>query len=301
MPAKKPKVESSLFDIKPIVMSKTGFKLLGVSPLIMNRFSAKAKQELLFPQSETKNKAARRESLKHDPLAEYRECMYRNRNPNEPTLLHFPQGAFSKAMAFAALDVPGASRAEILRLVSIDSLQVNIYGCPFLGMDMVRSSNMARTPDVRTRAYLPRWCCEIEVQYAQSNIGPHQVMNLLGAAGHIVGLGDYRPQKGGAYGKFIVVDPNGKDMVEYKAVQKEARAVQQAAYNVPDFFDVDSRELYEWFISEVERREKVTPSAKADFTAIKGSRRKRIAKAALLTTTTGKRPAINGKRRRKAA
>jgi hypothetical protein len=266
--AVKKKVENSLFDIQPIIMSQTGFKLLGTAPLIMNRFSAKAKQELLFPATNKKNKAARQEHLKHDPLAEYRECMYRNRDASEPTLLHFPQGAFSKAMAFAALDVPGASKAEILRLVSIQSLQVNIFGIPHLGMDMVRSSNMARTPDVRTRAYLPQWCCEITVSYAKTNIGPFGVMNLLAAAGHVVGLGDYRPQKGGAYGKFIVVDPNGKDMNEYKLVQKQARAAQEAAYDTPDFFDPDSRELYEWFIAEVERREKSTPSAKSNLASV---------------------------------
>jgi uncharacterized protein YnzC (UPF0291/DUF896 family) len=270
--APKVKSEGSLFNIQPIVMSTTGFRLLGTSPLIMNRYASKAKQALLFPE-EKKNKAAKREHLKHDPLAEFRDCMYRNRSDSEPTLLHFPQGAFSKAMAFAALDVPGASKAEILRLVSIASLQVNIYGTPMLGMDMVRSSNTARTPDVRTRAYLPEWCCEVTISYPKSLIGPLQVLNLLTAAGYIVGLGDYRPQKGGAYGRFTVVDPNGKDeMGKYKLVQKQARTTQQAAFNVPDFFDDDSRELYEWFISELERREKTTPSGVTDLATARAKR-----------------------------
>jgi hypothetical protein len=275
MPAKKP-TESSLFNIQPIVMATTTYYLLGTSPLIMNRFAQKAIHELLFPETNKKNKAARAESLKHDPLAEYRDSMYRNRSDAEPTLLHFPQGAFRKAMAWAALDLPGASKSEILRLVSIDSLQINMYGVPMLGMDMVRSSNAARTPDVRTRAYLPQWCCEVAVSYSKSNIGPVQVLNLLQAAGHIVGLGDYRPQKGGAYGRFITVE---KRDPRYLLVQKQARAQQQAAWQTPDFFDDDTAELYAWFIAEVERREKTTPSSKigADKKTTSSKRKLKIA------------------------
>lgn len=252
--------KSKTLEIKPISMARARTHLLGVSPLIMHRFSSKAWRELLAPSPE-KNKAEKAESLKHDPLNEFRECCYRNRDASEPTAIHFPSGAFSKAIAAAALDVPGATKSQMLRLVNISTTQVNIYGQPQMGMDMVRNSDMARTPDVRTRAYFPDWCCVIDVEYVSTLISQVQIFNLIGAAGVIVGLGDYRPQKGGQFGKFVCVPEDDPNIVR---IMKQGRAVQEAALLSPSFYNEDSAELYGWFVEEVARREKKLPSAEQD-------------------------------------
>jgi hypothetical protein len=254
--AKKSKTTETGLDIQPIHMGRAGMWLYGASPLIVHRYASKAWRELLMP-SQKKNAAAKAVNLKHDPLQEFQECLYLNREASEPTLLHFPAGAFSKAMASAALDLPGASKSQILRLVNLSSIQVNLYGVPMLGMDMVRNSDMKRTPDVRTRAYLPEWAVYIEVEYVSSLIDQSQIFNLVGAAGLIVGIGDYRPQKGGQYGKFINVPPDDPRLL---AVLKQKRKAQEAAYRSPAFFSPDSQELYEWFTEEVARREKTLGS-----------------------------------------
>jgi len=260
--AKKPTTKT--LEIKPITMARARIYLLGTSPLIMHRFSSKSWRELLLP-SQEKNKAEKAETLKHDPLTEFRECCYRNRDKSESTAVHFPAGAFSKAIAAAALDVPGATKSQMLRLVSIASTQVNIFGVPQLGMDMVRNSDMNRTPDVRTRAYFPEWCCSIDIEYVSTLITQTQIFNLIGAAGVIVGLGDYRPQKGGQFGKFICAPPDDKDVVR---ILKQGRAAQEAALASPSFFNDDSAELYGWFTEEVARREKILPSASQDGTPL---------------------------------
>lgn len=255
-----------LLDIKKIDIGKSTFQLINKpnAPLIMHRFAAKAWHELLLP-SKRMNAAEKAENLKHDPLMEFRQCMYVNRDANQPTLLHFPAGAFSKAIASAALDLPGASKSQILRLVSVTSLQVNIYGTPMLGMSMVRSSDMARTPDVRTRAFLNEWCCEITVEHVTSHVKKQQVANLLYAAGHIIGLGDWRPQRGGAFGRFTFVDREDAASVEaYDRIRKQGRKAQQAAFESPDFFDDESAELMGWFIEETRKREHVVPSSRRD-------------------------------------
>jgi len=257
----KTKDGDDVIQIKKIEPDTITVHLLGASPMIMHRFAFKAWQELLLPAAK-KNAAAKAESLKHDPLNEFRECCYRNRSEGEPTALHYPAGAFSKALAAAALDLPGATKAQILRLVGVVSTQINIYGVPTLGMDMVRSSDMARTPDVRTRAYLPEWACKVEISYIRSLIGAEQIVNLMDAAGLIVGIGDYRPQKGGQYGRFSVVDAKDKNFV--RLVSTEGRAAQEAALQNPAFFNEDSAELYQWFVEETARREKVVPSAKGN-------------------------------------
>jgi hypothetical protein len=269
--ARAAKEKTTLMEIQPIKMDSFGAHLMGTTALIMHRFAKKAWQELLYP-AQKKNAAAKQESLKHDPLTEFRECVYRNRDDNEPTLIHFPSGGFSKAIAAAALDLPGASKSQILRLVNVKSVQINIFGVPLLGMDMIRNSDMARTPDVRTRAYFPEWTAFIEVEYVSSLIGAKEIINLLSAAGMIVGLGDYRPQKGGQFGKFACVDPNNPDYV--RITKTQGRKAQMAALQSPSFYSQDAEELYGWFQEEVERREKTPQSKLDDAAALKAATRK---------------------------
>lgn len=253
------KTTESVIEINAITMGRISCYLVGTAPgMLMHRFSLKARQELLFPKGRA-NAAEKAENLKHDPLMEFREAMYRNRNDNEPAAVHTPSGFFSKALASAALDLPGASKAQILRLVSVASPQINLFGIPRLHMEMVRSSDMARTPDVRTRPCFTEWCCKVNLSFVSSLLKQNQIVNLLAAAGEIVGIGDYRPQKGGAYGKFRIVDANDPDYLRIQ--QQGGRKAQLAAIEAPDFYDADSEELFAWFQQETVRREKFVPSA----------------------------------------
>src|SRR5262245_34511932 len=83
----------------------------GTSPLCMNNKSERVRRELLTP-SPKKNQAERAMTLKHNPPEEYRASVYRTRKTDPPTRLISPPGAFRRATASAALDVPGATKAE---------------------------------------------------------------------------------------------------------------------------------------------------------------------------------------------
>lgn len=259
----KAKTETTI-EIAPIQMARLSCYIIGRTPLIMHRFSKKAREQLLFPKGRI-NSAEKAENLKHDPLTEYRETIYLNRDEARPSLVHLPAGMFQKALASAALDMPGASKSQILRLVSIASTQIDMFGKPMMSMEMVRSSDMAKTPDVRTRAIFPEWCCKIEIEFVSTLLKPNQIVNLLAAAGMIVGIGDWRPQKGGSHGKFAIVEENDAD---YRRIVKEGgKAVQLKAYQDPMAYDADTEELFAWFNAEAARREKAVPStvtAKAD-------------------------------------
>jgi hypothetical protein len=77
--------------------------------------------------------------------------------------------------------------------------------------------------------------------------------HLVGAAGKIVGVGDWRGQKGGPYGAFKVVGDN--DAAFKRIVKEQGREAQLRALETPQFFDEDTRELLTWFEEEVGRRE----------------------------------------------
>jgi len=227
--------------------------LLGTN-LLMNRQSEKIKRELLYP-ARKKNAAERATTLKHDPLQEYRASVYRDRAEDPPTRLIMPAGAFKKAIASAALDIPGASKAQVGRLVRPVVKDVSVYGIPQLSMMGVRQAGINKTPDIRTRAILPVWACELTLSYPTPLITERVVVSLLTAAGIYIGVGDGRPEKGSSLscGCFKVVahtDPQYLAVLASGGVGPQEQALEE-----PEFYDSETEELYRWFYEELERRE----------------------------------------------
>lgn len=245
--------EEAYVAIKRLERRQTSFYLIGTSPLVMNRMPKKAKEELLMPRR-SMNKAARASTLKHNPPDEFRDSIYRCRDKNAPTLVHVPSNAIKKAMAQAAIDMEGATKAEVGRLIKITDETVHLYGKPMLYMDVVRMAGFAKTPDVRTRAKFKEWCCKITVQMISSKIREQDVMNLLDAAGDIVGIGDGRTEKGTFNNGSWKLCP--QDDKEWHAIARtQGRKCQEAAMAKPEAYDADSEELLSWFYTEIVRRE----------------------------------------------
>lgn len=240
-----------------------GVPIRGVRPLILNKVSEKAKRELLFPLGGRKTAADRAASLKHDPLAEFRSAPYTLPDEDAPTLLAGLASWFKNAMMDAALDMPGAKKTQIGRLLWVEGERTPIYGVPELFMSITRSADMNRTPDVRTRCIVPAWATIIEITYVVPMLNEKSVLNLLGAAGMICGVGDWRPQKGkGTYGQFVLTNPD--DDAEFvRIMQTGGRAAQAAAMANPDPYDDESEELLAWFDEELERRGKTSANGKA--------------------------------------
>lgn len=239
-------------DVLKILQKELVLHILGATPIILNRMSEKARRELLFPKGR-KSAAEKASSLKHDPYQEFLASPYKDPNPNGPTLIQHLSSSFKKAMAAAALDIPGSSKAQMGRLAWVKGDRVSIYGVPQLKMDVVRSADMNRTPDIRTRACIPQWACQITVAFATPMLKQTAVANLMAAAGFTQGVGDWRPEKGaGTYGAFEVVQPD--DPRWHMIVNNGGRQVQEAAMKNPDFYDEETAELYSWFNTEVKTR-----------------------------------------------
>jgi hypothetical protein len=164
-----------------------------------------------------------------------------------------PSTAFKGSIRTAALDMPGAKKAQIGRLTYIAGEYVGVYGVPRLFMSITRSADMNKTPDVRTRAIVPQWACRVSITFVQPLIRAQAVANLLAAAGITVGVGDWRPEKGaGSYGQFRIAD---KDDAEYQAIVKAAGRKQQVdALENPIPYDDESAELLSWFEDERSKR-----------------------------------------------
>lgn len=250
-----------IVEIQQIDVAHATFYVLGKTPLVMNRMPKKAREHLLLPPPR-RNKIELQITLKHNPPAEFNDAIYRCRDPKAPTLIHLPNGCFKKAIAQAALDIPGATKAQIGRLVSIVDPIVYLYGKPYLYMDVVRLAGPSRAPDIRTRAMFPEWACKVTVGYVRKLITERAVVNLFGAAGLITGIGDGRTEKGSRdNGQWDLVSENDKRWK--KIVAEQTRAVQEKAMRVGEAVDLDSEELLAWFKTEIVRREQ-EPVVEAD-------------------------------------
>jgi hypothetical protein len=243
--AAKAKQESSEIVIEQLKMGSVNVWVKGLSPVIYNAMSEKARQELLYPKGR-KTSADKAGNLKHNPIDEYRNSVYR-RLGTGPTRLTFPASAFKGAMAQAALDLPGAKKAQIGRLVWVEGDKVDLYGVPKMMMSITRSSDMNHTPDVRTRAIISEWACPVSIKFMKPNLNETMVGRLLDAGGILSGVGDFRQGKGkGNYGQFqICTEDDVKEIIK-----KGGLAIQDAALLKPEFYDADTEATYTWFENE---------------------------------------------------
>lgn len=224
--------------------------LLGTTPIIFNRMSEKINRELLMPRKKTA--IDRATNLKHRPIEEFQASPYRVGDETFPTLLAHLATAFKGAMMSAAIDL-GAKRAQIGRWVTVKGDMVGIYGVPQLLMSVVRSADMNRTPDIRSRAIVRDWCCRVSVEYTKPMMRPQAVANLMAGAGVIAGVGDWRTEKGkGSYGQFEIV---GEDDPRYRAIVKAGgRKAQAEAMKNPTAYDDETSALLSWFEQELADR-----------------------------------------------
>lgn len=242
----------SSIDVLEITKGSLTACILGTSPLIMNRMSQKVLHDLLAPKGK-KTAAEKASSMKHHPIEEFRAAPYTLTNEDAPTLLGVLPTAFKKAMCTAALDMPGAKKAQIGRLVSVDWGMQPIYGKPKLFMAVTRSADVNKTPDVRTRAILPAWACTLTVEFVKPILREQAVVNLLAAAGVQCGIGDWRQEKGsGNYGAFKLVSADDPEFLRITSTM--GRAAQQAAMDEPECYDAETEELLSWFSVEMNRR-----------------------------------------------
>lgn len=245
------KAETGL-AIEALKQGRVTLRMIGSTPLYFNAMSAKAKRSLLIGGG--KKTAAEKKELKHDPEQEYRDSVYTL--SGGPTLLGFPAPGVKGAMSTAALETAGVTKTSVQRLIFLPEQKIKVWGKPYLKMDVVRSADMARTPDIRTRAFLPRWCAEVDIAFVQPTLSAHSVVSLLSNAGAIVGIGDFRQEKGrGSYGTFSVAGDDLGDLADYWAeITAEGRDVQAAAILNPECADADTEALMEMLEDERSRR-----------------------------------------------
>jgi hypothetical protein len=249
--AKKTKDDAPVtLHIDPLKQGRVTMRIIGNTPIFFNTMSVKAKRTLLVGGG--KKTAAEKKELKHDPETEFRDSV--SRTQFGPTLLCFPMPGIKKAMATAALETPGVTKKNVDRLIFLPHESLSIWGKPYLRMDVVRSADMNRTPDIRTRAFLPRWCAEVDFAFITPTLSIHAIATLLSNAGVVCGIGDFRQEKGaGSYGTFRIVGDED-EAIWRELTENEGRECQQKAMDEPEAANEETRELWAMLRQERMRR-----------------------------------------------
>ena len=151
-----------------------------------------------------------------DPFADFVDTIYfLSGKPESPTPEAFEEALSNGArFGFPSVGVKASAvsagfRAGVTKnLVSmngafhIDGEYVEIKGVPQIREDMVRVG--MGTADIRYRAEFPEWSTTFTVKYNAGVISLAQLCNLFNLGGFAVGIGEWRPEKGGTYGRYHV-------------------------------------------------------------------------------------------------
>ena len=75
-------------------------------------------------------------------------------------------------------------------------------GDPRMREDVVRIGRGAA--ELRYRPEFPEWSAQLKVTYVTSALTRDSVLSLIDAGGMGIGVGDWRPERKGAYGTYAV-------------------------------------------------------------------------------------------------
>jgi hypothetical protein len=190
----KPTTNGTVVQRLELDTQRVEITIRGLAPLICNRWSEKAKKQMLDKQT----KAAKLAKEAKDPDADYRASLY----PYPGGGYGFPSVAF-KAAAVRAGTYCDMKMTFLRGAFHILGDLVKIEGEPRSREDMVRVG--MGTADIRYRAEFPEWSVKLPVIFNARAISIDQVVNLLNLAGFAVGVGEWRPERDGQFGLFEVV------------------------------------------------------------------------------------------------
>lgn len=180
--------------IPQIDLQTIQIRVVGDSPLVMHKWSEKAKQQMRDKQG----KKARTAREAKDPAADYEAATHYT----EDGKYGFPSVAFKAAAVSACRFVEGIKMTEARGAFHVLGEMVEIEGERRMREDMVRVG--MGTADLRYRPEFPKWSATLTIRYNARALSAEQIINLFNTAGFGVGVGEFRPERDGSWGMFHV-------------------------------------------------------------------------------------------------
>jgi len=168
-------------------------RIVGDSSLITHAWSHKAKQMMLDKQMKKGTQAKEAKN----PERDYEESLYR-----------LPDGGCGfpavgvKAAAIRGAKGLGMVMTDARSAFHIEGDLLRINGDPRPREDMVRLQG--NTADIRYRGEFVKWSIDLPITYNARIVSAEQLVAMLDAGGFGTGIGEWRPEKDGQFGRFHV-------------------------------------------------------------------------------------------------
>jgi hypothetical protein len=207
----KPVTSAAAVQLPKISAETMRVPIIGTAPLIVHKWSDKAKRQMLDAQQGRKTPKQIR-----DPQADYESSLYRTADG-----YGFPVLAFKAATVGAARFFGKSVKMTELRqflfmtgTLSDDGATIltPIFGEPKMREDMVRVG-MGGT-DLRYRGEFPEWTALLTVTYVTTALDRGSVLSLIDAGGMGVGVGEWRPEKRGQNGTYAIDESKEVEVVK---------------------------------------------------------------------------------------
>lgn len=190
-------------ELPELDFKQVTFTVKGIAPLIVNKFSEKAKQMMVDKQ--TKKATKGREAK--NPEQQYKDSLYFFPDGKRTG---FPAVGFKASMTRAGklLGLPMTDTRGKFHVLPDNEGNglIEIKGKYKMRDDMVRLAT--GVADVRFRAeYQVGWKADVTILYNATWISKEQLAQILKVAGFSCGIGEWRPEKSnsGSFGLFDVV------------------------------------------------------------------------------------------------
>jgi len=186
-------------SIKPIKRQKVSFHIVGTTPMIQHKWAEKAIMQMREKHAGKKTRA--RDIRK--PEEEFQNACYLTDSDE----YGFPLMGFKTSLITAAHKDIGIEKTLVKKSIFIESDDSNLVGkmeCsePIMREDCVRVG--AGSTDLRYRPEFREWAAQISFEIDGEMLTVEDLINLTNRAGFGVGLCEWRPEKGGEYGRFKV-------------------------------------------------------------------------------------------------
>lgn len=200
--------KTSGIELPPLNIQTLELTLIGDSPLIVHAWSPKALAMMAAKQQ--KKASAGREAK--DPWADFCGSMYwLSERPEKPTeedvekaRFGFPAIAFKAAAVTACTSIGGVTKIAARQAFHVEGEMVEIISPepPSMREDVTRVG--MGVADLRYRGEWSRWGIKLLVKFNGNLMSAEQVVSLFDTAGFAVGVGEWRPERDGPYGRFHV-------------------------------------------------------------------------------------------------
>ena len=201
----------------PIVIQEPNLQaatieIVGIGPLVQNKFSAKAKAKMMATQAAGSTAKSKRAKEARDFDADFQAAIHYS----EDGWIGLPAPAFRAAMISACRLVGFAmTKAKLSVFVIHDGLDAD-DGTPLVKLiakEPERHEGMVRNAtgvaDIRVRPMWREWGAKILIRWDADQFTLQDIVNLLDRAGMQVGIGEGRPDSksstGMGWGQFRVV------------------------------------------------------------------------------------------------